>query len=228
MFKVGEIIWHVKFGRGEIAYSAGSEIRVMFDDPQYNTQISTESPAYISGEDLADALRIELKKGLAEFEQEIAGQTITKEEIERLRREKVDSITRQIDSLKETSRKADVDGHTIWWDADHSWKVPTLPNGQPDPKYKYPVMSGYFTITKGTQPLGWHPDKEHPGKLKFHPIEDYLDMNLQSNTTGAKFRVRIWQRELPVLPAARSVPMESVSVLMDEDDSFGSFFDHSK
>jgi len=226
MYKVGEIVWHATFKRGEVAYSAGTEIRVMFDDSQYNPQVSTESPAYISSKDLAEALRTELKKGMAEFDKEIAGQNLTKEEIDKQRKERIDSITRQIDALKETSRKADLDGHTIWWDADHSWQVPTLLDGKPDPTYKYPVMSGYCKVLKATQPVKPYRDRE-TGELKFHAVKDYIDLALQSNTTGAKFRVQIWQRELPVLPAARPVPIESVSVLMEENDQFGGFF-HSK
>jgi hypothetical protein len=226
MYKVGEIVWHPQFKRGEVAYSAGTEIRVMFDDSQYNLQVSTESPAYISSKALAEALRTELKKGMAEFDKEIAGQNLAKEEIDKQRKERVDSITRQIDALKETSRKADLDGHTIWWDADHPWQVPTLLDGKPDPTYKYPVMSGYHKVLKATQPVKPYRDRE-TGELKFHAVKDYIDLALQSNTTGTKFRVQIWQRELPVLPAARPVPIESVSVLMEEDDSFGGFF-HSK
>jgi len=226
MYKIGEIIWHPQFKRGEVAYSAGTEIRVMFDDSQYNPQVSTESPAYISSKDLADALREELKKETEAFEKEIAGQNLPKEEVDRLRKERMDIVVRQNDALKETSRKADLDGHTIWWDADHPWQVPTLPDGKPDPTYKYPVMSGYHKVLKATQPVKPYRDRE-TGELKFHAVKDYIDLVLQSNTTGTKFRVQIWQRELPVLPAARPVPIESVSVLMEEDDQFGGFF-HSK
>jgi len=227
MFQVGQIVWHSKFKRGEVAQSVGTSMSVMFDDVQYNPLISTEAPPYISKKDLAEILRAELKQGLADLDKELEGQNIPPEERNRLREERSASIVREIESIKEASRKAPLDGHTIYWDVDVKWEVPTLRDGQPDPKFKYPTISGYYMVVKAIQPVKPYRDRK-TGEIKFHPVLSALDMTLKNNMTGATYYVRINNQYIPAFPTAKEVPQEELSLLIDQEDSFGGFFEHSK
>jgi len=53
VFKVGDIVWHDKFGRGEVAEQGVSDIAVMFDTTEFNIFVSTEPPPYMSKEEVS-------------------------------------------------------------------------------------------------------------------------------------------------------------------------------
>jgi len=190
MFKVGEIVWHSQFKRGEVAYAMGTDIRVMFEDVEQNPLINTEPPPYIKKKDLKE-LPIE----------------------ERVQ-------------WTETTHKADIDGHTIYWDADLKRAVPTLPTGREDPRFKYPMISGYFLVVKATQTMGLKTKENEQdstkSELKFFPREHFLDMKLKCNRTGTTYNVQIDRREYPAFYTARKMPPESLSVLFEEEDVFRS------
>lgn len=53
VFKVGDAVWHDKFGRGEVAEQGVSEVAVMFENVENNILVSTDPPPYISKEEIA-------------------------------------------------------------------------------------------------------------------------------------------------------------------------------
>lgn len=52
LFKVGDSVWHDKYGRGEVAEQGITEVAVMFDNAESNVFVSTEPPPFILKRDL--------------------------------------------------------------------------------------------------------------------------------------------------------------------------------
>jgi len=228
MFQVGEIVWHPKFKRGEVAQSAGTDLRVMFDDPQWNPRITTEPAKYISKETQKDVFKGNLASGKEEMnkelDEELKDSTLTPEEQAEYRRqrqaEKARAVVFEDESSRETAKKSALEGHTVHWDSEN-YQPPTLKGGAPDPRFSHPVRPGYFRVQKVIQPMGFF--YNDAGEKVWHPKTDLVDLNLVDNKTGAKYLVEIDARYFPEISVAKKVPYEELSLLMDDDDSFGGF-----
>jgi len=228
MFQVGDIVWHNKYKRGEVAYVAGSDVRVMFDDGQWNPRISTvpAQPPKRADEDEAFRLWLssEMKKLKLELDEELKNTTLTPEEQIQYRQDKQRQRAREItfedEANRETVRTSPLDGHVIYWG--EGYQPPVTKNGMPDPRYSGPVTPGYFKVNKTIQPIGVYLDKITQEK-KYYKKKGLIDLNLSSSKTGAKFLVQISDAGNDELPTARKVPYEELSLLMDDEDSFGGF-----
>lgn len=230
MFQVGDVVWHAKFKRGEVAYSVGTDIRVMFENSEWNPRISTEPAEYIDKDTRKDNFKTNLdtaRKELdKEIEEELKNTTLTQQEQEEYRRERQQQRAKEVvweeETTREATKKSAMEGHVIYWDSE-GYQPPTTIGGKTDSRYEsYPAVKGYFKVHKLVQPMSFRYDRE-TGERKFHPIEDMVDLYLIDNKTNTRYLVRIDARYNPELSVARKVPFEELSLLMDEGDSFGSF-----
>jgi len=234
MFQVGEIVWHPKFKRGEVAQSVGTDVRVMFDDTQWNPRITTQPASPGKKKDVAERFKGNLNKGIEEstkeLDEELKDSTLTLEEQVEYRREKqrqkAKDITFEEEANREVARKSPLDGHTIYWAAE-GYQQPVDRQGLPDPRYVSPVTPGYLRVEKTTHPMIVFVDKE-TGEKRFIVNKDRIDLKLVDNKTGKKYLVQIDSSYNPELSVARKVPYEELSLLMDDNDSFGGFSSQPK
>lgn len=189
MFKVGEIVWHEQHGRGEVAYSMPSDVRVMFDEVQNNPLVETEPPLHLSKDEKKETL-----KSLPSAEDRKAW-------------------LREIEALES---KAPLNDQVIYWDPEVLGMEPEKAFGQVG-TYNHPMLAGYYKVLRVKQALGIHMSKDKvPPQREFHAIEDMVDLKIEHVESGATYMVTLSRSKFPAFYVARKVDPDDLQMLYEE------------
>jgi len=114
---------------------------------------------------------------------------------------------------------APLDDKVIYWDKPASDMPEQRPSSakQQEP-FKYPNKPGYFTVLKVGQAFSMRYD-EKTKELKFAPREGIVEIRIENNETGEKFKVRVDGSEDPAFPTARKMASETISGLTEGKDA---------